>query len=107
MDEFLNDGLRESGDDPDHDEQGYAIADPFVGDALTQPHDDQGGTNQNQNRAEPPKRRRIRHRSGYAGNGCSQITRRLHQRNGNGQKSRVLVDFLSTCLLYTSDAADE
>ena len=47
MNKLLNQRLRESRDDTNHDEQRYAVANTLVGDTLAQPHDNQCWADQN------------------------------------------------------------
>ena len=101
--------VRETGDDTDHDDHGDTVADTLVGDFLTEPHQDQGGADQQDvgayGECRNTKHLGIQHVDGKGLDTVlsfevGDVGRSLDGHNGDGQVTGNLVDLLTAAFAF-------
>ena len=102
--EQLRNVARQRGDNPRHDDQRHAVADPAAGDLLADPHQEQGTADQADGRGDAEQEARLDDRAdalarakGFEPDG-DEIA--LHRGQQHGQVTRVLVELLAPDLAF-------
>ena len=105
---------RQTSDDTNHNDHGDTIADTVVGDTLTEPHDEQGCGNQQDESADTEcgeaKDAGLKHRRSDSARELtgelSDVSGSLHCEDCNGQITGDLVDFRTTALTFLSQSLE-
>jgi len=101
-------GEGETGDDTNHNQKRDTIADAFVGNALTKPHDEEGSADQDNDAADPEEGRRLGPRKGVESIGrglqlhahVGDVGRSLGSRDGDGEPASDLIHFSTATFTF-------